>query len=215
MTYPGSGPPLVSSKTWCGFNSFLKLYSRSRPFRPPLFGFTNTRSGQQFRGILEAITAGITTAFRGLSLTTVSLTSIYILSASEKHEIWSTTAPVKRHQNYFLYFLLLLENRSHYSKSLLSLLRTLFSKTYSAVVCYQLNSVVILNLPSYPQTHFRYLLKQSKLKTRAAAQNWCIFKDFLWASGVGPICILFMITNILFSSCASCRGIRFHFVSNY
>lgn len=54
MTYPGSGPPLVSSNTWCGFNSFLKLYSRSRPFRPPLFGFTNTRSGQQFRGILEA-----------------------------------------------------------------------------------------------------------------------------------------------------------------
>lgn len=53
-TYPGRGPPLVSSKTWCGFSSFLKLCSRSRPFRPPLFGFTNTRRGQQFCGILEA-----------------------------------------------------------------------------------------------------------------------------------------------------------------
>lgn len=45
-------------------------------------------------------TSGITTTFRGLSLTVVSLTSIYILSASEKHEISSTTAPVKRHQNW-------------------------------------------------------------------------------------------------------------------
>lgn len=51
-TYPGSGPPFVSSKTWWGFNSFLKLYNKSRPLRPPLFGFTNTSRGQLFCGSL-------------------------------------------------------------------------------------------------------------------------------------------------------------------
>lgn len=45
-SHPASGPPLEMSKTWWGFRSFLKLYRSSLPFRPPLFGLTNTRSGQ-------------------------------------------------------------------------------------------------------------------------------------------------------------------------
>lgn len=52
ICYPGSGPPLVSSKIWWGFNSFRKLYNKSRPLRLPLLVFTNTSKGQQFWGSL-------------------------------------------------------------------------------------------------------------------------------------------------------------------
>lgn len=93
MAHPGRGPPLVSSKTWCGFSSFRKLQSSSRPLRPPLLGFTNTRRGQQSGGSFVCSTSGSTNAVSGRPCTAVSLASMYSRSASAKQVTSRITAP--------------------------------------------------------------------------------------------------------------------------
>lgn len=44
-THPGRGPPLSRSNTWYGLSSFLKEEMSSRPWHPPDFTLTKTRSG--------------------------------------------------------------------------------------------------------------------------------------------------------------------------
>lgn len=130
---------------WPLWLNVFSLCSRRKSFKVVVFFLLKTFFLNS--NLSLTITVGITTAYRGLSLTTVSLTSIYILSASEKHEIWSTTAPVKRHQNYFLYFqLLLLENRSHITAKVYSvyqghnaaeLIMQWFVISWIALFCFQ------------------------------------------------------------------------------
>lgn len=42
---PSSGPPFDKSYTWRGFNMYWNFRKIRSPWRPPLFGFTNTSNG--------------------------------------------------------------------------------------------------------------------------------------------------------------------------
>lgn len=58
LSYPQSGPPLARSKTWCGFNSFLKLVMRCTPWPPPLLTLTKTSKGQTLGGNMDGFKVG-------------------------------------------------------------------------------------------------------------------------------------------------------------